>query len=122
MHVDGFESLYNPQVSGASHPFGYKSLLTLKLQHFVCLHADGAWLSLLVDQWAENNEYVKICYVVNDLKVVNDCAELCIIIKDIQKYKDTANDSNTKKYILLVVKINELPLHCAATFRITTLT
>ena len=101
MHVDGFESLYNPQVSGASHrqglyPFRYKSLLTLKLQHFVRLHADGAWLSLLVDQWAENNEYVMICYVVNDLKIVNDCAELCIIIKDIQKYKDTANDSNTK--------------------------
>ena len=44
---------------------------------------------------------MRVLAFLSDLKVVNDAAERCI--KDIQEYKNAANDSAHRKDILLVV-------------------
>lgn len=64
------------------------------------LHAAGAWLGQSVDEWDNNDEYMKIKTCLQDLKVVNDLAERCI--KDIQEYADLAKDSKYQEDIVLI--------------------
>ena len=64
------------------------------------LHAAGAWLGQSVDEWDNNDEYMKIKTCLQDLKVVNDLAER--YIKDVQEYADLAKDSKYQEDIVLI--------------------
>ena len=65
------------------------------------MDAEGAWLTLPVHTWEQNHEYLRLQSFLSDLEVVNDAAERCI--KDIQDYRNVANDSIHREEVLLVV-------------------
>ena len=51
--------------------------------------------------WLDNEDYTLMKDTIKDLKVVNDAAEPCI--KDITEYRDSAQESQYREDILLVV-------------------
>ena len=64
------------------------------------LGANGAWLNTDPGEWLSDEEYQRMSNFIRDLKVVNDLAERCV--KDIQDYKNTANDAVHRDEILTV--------------------
>ena len=64
------------------------------------LVANEAWLNTDPGEWLKAEEYQRMSNFIRDLKVVNDLAERCV--KDIQDYKNTANDAVHRDEILTV--------------------
>ena len=67
---------------------------------FSILDCEGGWLKDAVPQWETDAEYCLMRTCLQDLKVVNDCAERCV--KDITEYANAAKDSAYREDILVV--------------------
>ena len=64
------------------------------------MNAAGNWLQKNVNDWEDDDEYMRMKNCLQDLKVVNDIAERCI--KDILDYADLAKDSQYQEDIVIV--------------------
>ena len=64
------------------------------------LNANGEWLEDDVEDWQDNEEYVRMKHLLMDLKVVNDLAERCV--KDVEEYANASKDPEHRDNILLV--------------------
>ena len=64
------------------------------------LELNASWLSKPTASWGEYEDYKKLKHFVENLVVVNDCAERSI--KDITEFKDVTRDPEQREYILQV--------------------
>ena len=62
--------------------------------------ANGAWLNADSEEWVNEEEHQQMSNFSRDLKVVIGLAERCV--KDIQDYKNMANDADHRGDLLTV--------------------